>query len=238
MSSTRNHGRRLREGDAVQLERENGETLHGVVVQVKDDGVDVVLRGPIRAGEVLSVSQTVRDDARYTAVMEVVEAGPGRSRVRLVGDWKRVQMRQFVRVSVYGIRMDVRRDQPENESERDRDLRLQRHRQQQQAEERPPRLLDLSAGGLRFESRHEYQRGELVEIQFSLPQTGPLTVRGEIVRAQIAPEAATGQEQGASQYGLRFLGMDESVRVKIMTWVFAEQARRFREAKKRPDADD
>ncbi len=40
-----------------------------------------------------------------------------------------------------------------------------------------------------------------------------------------------------NQYGVRFLEMEESVRVKIMTWVFAEQARRFHESKKGDEPD-
>ncbi|NNL65543.1 MAG: hypothetical protein HKP30_04815 [Myxococcales bacterium] len=226
MSSHQNHARGLREGDAVDLQRESGDKLHGVVVRVESDGVDVVVRGPILEGEVLSVSRTVRDDARYTAVMEVIGAAPGRSRVRMVGDWRRVQMRQFVRVAVYGIRMDVRREEPLPEAAPGRDEKLTRH---QNRDERPPRLLDLSAGGLRFESREAFDCDEPLEVEFSLPQAGPVVVRGVVVRA---PERKQQDEAQPSEYGLRFLAMDEATRVRIMTWVFAEQARRFRETRK------
>lgn len=195
--------RRLAAGDAVGLERENGDWMKGVVVQVEDDGIDVVVDGTILEGEVLSVSRTVRDDARYTAVMEVVNAGKGRSRVRLVGDWKRTQMRHFVRVSVFGMRMDV-------------------------DGQAGGRLLDLSAGGLGFESPHEYARGEILEFRFALPQSGPVSVRGEILRVA----GRRNGESGPYHYGVSLTGLDESVRVKIMTWVFAEQARRFRDGKK------
>jgi len=205
---------RLRPGDAVELERENGDWMKGVVVLAQADGIDVVVDGAILEGEILSVSRTVRDDARYTAVMEVVDAGPGRSRVRLVGDWKRVQMREFVRVAVLGVRLNV---EPKTGP---------------QAPDGQPRvaerLVDLSAGGLRFESMARFGAGDLVEVEFSLPQTGPVSVRGEVIRVV----GRRNEDTGPRQYGIRFFGIEESTRVKIMTWVFAEQARRFRSTKK------
>jgi hypothetical protein len=235
MTTTEGRSRKLCTGDTVELERADGEALAGVVTAVSEDGVDVMVQAAVSEGEVLSVSRTIRDDARYTAAMEVVEADAGRFRVRLVGDWKRMQMRQFVRVSVYGVGVDVRPDRPADESERDRKRRLQRHRRR--GEERPPRLLDLSAGGLRFEARREFARGDTLELEFSLPESGPVVVRGQVVRADgPCPDAGgTDADPGPSQYGIRFLDMDESIRVRIMTWVFAEQARRFRESKKRTD---
>jgi hypothetical protein len=202
---------RLRAGDAVALERENGDWMKGVVVLVEDDGIDVVVDGEILAGEVFSVSCAVRNDARYSAVMEVVDAGPGRSRVRLVEDWERVQMRESVRVAVLGLHMDV-----------------QGNRAGRASQPVDARLLDLSAGGLRFESTASFARGDVVEIRFHLAQAGPVRIRGEILRAA----GRRSEDSGSCQYGVRFCGFDEATRVKIMTWVFAEQARRFRDPNK------
>lgn len=224
--------RRLRDGDAVSLMRETGERLRGVVVGVEDDAVDVVLRGQIADGELLQVSRTIPDDARYEGMMEVVQAAPGRSRVRLVGDWQRIQMREFVRVSVYGIPMNVEGEDREALGPRER---LKQHRSEGPLAYRPPRLLDLSAGGLRFESREEFRDGEALDLEFSLPSSGPISVRGEVVRVRLAPEPAEGAEaaSGPHQYGIRFFALEESTRVKIMAWVFSEQARRFRESKRK-----
>ncbi|HKJ24719.1 MAG TPA: PilZ domain-containing protein, partial [Myxococcota bacterium] len=90
------------------------------------------------------------------------------------------------------------------------------------------RLLDLSAGGLRFESQAEHATGDVLELHFNLPQGGPVTVRGEALRVV----GRRTEDTGPRQYGLRFCDLDESVRVKIMTWVFAEQSRRFRDSAK------
>ena len=201
---------RLQPGDTVRLERESGEAMKGEVVLAEPEGIDVVVDGPIVEGEMLSVSRTVRDDARYTAVMQVVDAGPGRSRIRLMGDWRRVQLRQFVRVNVYGVALDVSGAGAHSEG-------------------RTPRLVDVSAGGLRFESWDAYEMGTELELSFNLPQTGPVSVKGTIVR--MAESRGEG-ESGPRQYGIRFHGMDEAARVKLMTWVFAEQSRRFREKKR------
>jgi len=211
LESKSEDNQRLRTGDAVALERPNGEWMKGVVVLVEDDGMDVVVDGAILEGEVLSVSCAVRDDARYTAVMEVIDAGPGRSRVRLVGEWKRVQMREFIRVSVMGIAMNVRGDTST-----------------QAGSPVEARLLDLSAGGLRFESSESFAAGDVIDVRFNLAQTGPINVRGEVLRIA----GRRNGDSGPCQYGIRFAGFDEATRVKIMTWVFGEQARRFRDSTK------
>lgn len=239
MSSGTNKRRKLRDGDAVLLQRESGERLKGLVVGIDDEAVDVVLRGDIGPGELLQISRSVRDDARYEALMEVVRTAPGRSRVRLVGDWQRVQMREFVRVSVYGIPMEVLAEELcDSGGGEDPRERLLRHRDEAPVDDRPPLLLDLSAGGLRFESRETLRLGDTLTLEFSLPSKGPVSVRGEVVRASLAPEPADDSRdtKGPNQYGVRFLHMDESVRVKIMGWVFSEQARRFRVAKRRDGA--
>lgn len=230
-SKKKNHKRALQEGATVQLQREDGETLRGVVMRIEDDLLDVVVRARVEQGELLRLSRTVQNDARYTAVIEVVESGTGRSRVRLVGDWQRIQMREYVRVSVFGIPLDVRRDE-ELETMSQREARLRRLRAVEE-DERPSRLLDLSGGGLRFESRERFSEGENVEFDFTLPETGPLHLRGEIVRVLAVAEANedAGEPEGFNQYGVRFLSVAESDRVKIMTWVFGEQAARFRESK-------
>lgn len=208
---------RLRAGDTLAFERESGEWMKGVVVLVEDDGVDVVVDGEIREGETLSATRTVRDDARYVTAMEVVSTGPGRSRVRVVGDWQRVQMREHVRVSVFGVRMHV--------GSGDRTCPGDAF------DNRLPRLVDLSAGGLSFESNNVYSTGEVLDLEFSLPQGGPLTVRGEVVRIM----GRRNEDSGPCRYGVRYCGISEATRVKIMTWVFAEQSRRFRGDGKRED---
>jgi len=201
-------GQRLHAGDTVALERENGDWMKGAVVAAADDGIHIVVDGPIREGERLSVSRTVRDDARYSAVIEVLDAGPGRSRIRLVGEWKRVQMREAVRVSLLDpVHTNV-------------------------AGAAGGRLVDLSAGGLRFESDTDHATGDVLELQLDLPQAGPVAVRGEVVRVV----GRRNGDQRPRQYGVRFFGVDETVRVKLMTWVFAQQARRFRGSRK-PDVD-
>jgi hypothetical protein len=199
---------RLRAGDAVALEREGGDWMKGAVVSVDADGIDVVVDGALVEGETLSVSRTVRDDARYTAVMEVVDAAPGRSRVRLVGDWRRVQLRRSVRIGVPDIRVRV------------------------EGGGGGP-LVDLSAGGLRFESHGHYDTGDVLDLTFHLPQSGPVAVRGEVVRVV----GRRNEDAGSRQYGVRFCGIDEAVRVKLMTWVLTEQSRRFRDSRK-PDVED
>lgn len=237
MSAGSRKSRALREGEAVRLDRESGETLHGLVLRAEGDVLDVVVRARVHPGELLHLSRAIRDDARYAVLIEVLEAGPGRSRVRLVGDWQRVQMREFVRVSVFGVPLEVERDQP-GETRSERELRLERLRAERR-EERPARLLDLSGGGLRFESHGRFELGESIELAFSLPETGPLVVRGEVVRVHAAPEPAEASTEppGSSQYGVRFERVDESMRVKIMTWVFREQASRFRQSKKPAGAE-
>jgi len=226
VSESRSGAKRLRGGDAVLLKREGGQTLHAVVTGVDDGLIDVVVRAEVHEGELRQMSCTVPDDARYIASVEVVETGRGRSRVRLAGAWRRVQLREFVRVAIYGVEIDVTHEDPAaDEAPCEQTRRLQRIQEGLEGTARKPRLVDLSAGGLRFESNRRYAEGEKVSVGFHLPHAGAVEARGEIVRAV----EADGDQRLQNQYGVRFSDVPESTRVRIMTWVFAEQARRFRE---------
>jgi hypothetical protein len=221
---------RLRGGDTVHLRRQDGQVLRGVVTSVEDEAIDMVVRSEIREGERLQLSCTIPDDARYTVTVEVLETGRGRSRVRLASAWRRVQLRDFVRVAVYGVEVEVVREDPSaEEASSEKARRLQRIQQGLEGAVRKPRLVDVSAGGLRFESNASYREGEKVTVGFHLPHSGAVEARGEIVRAV----EADGDHRLQNQYGVRFCDVPEATQVRIMTWVFAEQARRFREVKAR-----
>jgi len=213
------HAARLQAGDTVALERADGDWMKGVVVLAEDDGVDIVVDGRLCEGERLSVSRTVHGDARYAAPLEVVSTGPGRSRVRLVGDWYRVQTREFVRVGYLDAGLTIRSASAGAAS--------------REPEPRPPRLVDLSAGGLGFESEASYATGELLDLEIDLAQGRPVRVRGEIIRVAGRRRG----ESGPCRYGVRFCGMPEATRVKLMTWVVAERVRRLRGSPK-PDDED
>jgi len=217
---------RLQPGDAVGLERDDGEWMKGVVVTAAADGVDVVADGHLHRGEALALSHAVREDARYTAPVEVVDEAPGRARVRLTGPWQRWQMREFVRVDGVGLRVGVH-DASRHAARRGRRAADRARR----AGDAPPthaggeaRLLDLSVGGLRFASDALHATGDVLELELHLPRVGPVAARGEVLRVA----GRRSEDAGARQYAVRFCGLEESTRVKIMTWVCAEQSRRFR----------
>jgi hypothetical protein len=57
---------------------------------------------------------------------------------------------------------------------------------------------DFGAGGVAFQSDAQFARDELLEVRFSLPNTGaPLVVRGRVVRVDA-------RDAGGREYGVAF----------------------------------
>lgn len=74
-------------------------------------------------------------------------------------------------------------------------------------------LLDLSASGARLRTSEPILLGQALVITFSLPDhPGPIAVTGEIVNAE--PHAA-----GTMAVGIRFLGLQEPVRIALTRFV-------------------
>jgi len=129
--------------------------------------------------------------------------------------WERVQQRAFVRISAHNLQVRIVRSSVGGESGA--------------AEGDSPgdamhQLVDISAGGIRFESNDDYEAGEDVVCHFELPGSLCFVLRARIVRSPEHLRAASSKPSVA----VEFVGLDETHRSQLLRWVYREQVRRHR----------
>lgn len=170
---------------------------------------------PIVRGEQLTVESPVVNDARYVTRATVTASSASTFALELEPLWQRVQQRAFVRISAHDLQVRIVRclSSPEDREQTDADLDDAMHR-----------LVDISAGGIRFESSTDYQAGEDVICHFELPGSLCFVLSGRIVRA---PERHPAQP-GKPSVAVEFVGLDETHRSQLLRWVYREQVRRHR----------
>jgi hypothetical protein len=88
----------------------------------------------------------------------------------------------------------------------------------------PLKKVDISGGGMSFESQEHYLEGEIIEISMLLKTwDGELVVYGEVVRV----------DQGSRYYrvAVKFVAIDERVRAVITKFVFLRERELLQEKK-------
>ncbi len=180
---------------------------------------------PIERGETMIVESPVPNDARYVTRASVIASSDETFALRLEPIWERVQQRAFVRISVHGLPVRVVRlatppradDEPAVEN----------------FDDAVHELMDVSAGGIRFESSDEYEPEEDVVCHFELPGSLCFVLPARIVRS---PEDLT-RSSSKPSVAVEFTRLDESNRSQLLRWVYSEQVRRHR-TNKRQEAKD
>ncbi|HEX8948250.1 MAG TPA: PilZ domain-containing protein [Dissulfurispiraceae bacterium] len=81
----------------------------------------------------------------------------------------------------------------------------------------PLKKVDLSGGGISFETPNRYATGDLVEINMVLDKVheGVIVVHGEVVRAEPLG--------GSFMLAVKFISVDERIRDLIIRYVFARE---------------
>jgi c-di-GMP-binding flagellar brake protein YcgR len=179
---------------------------------------------PIARGESLIVELPVADDARYVTRATVAASSPATFALKLDPDWERVQQREFVRISAHGLPVRVIRSSspPPLDGEPSGDGFESEH-------DCIHDLLDVSAGGIRFQSGTEYEPDEEVVCHFELPGSLCFMLPARVTR----PPNAAGEGLGKPSVAVEFVGLDENQRSQLLRWVYREQVRRHREAARR-----
>ncbi len=160
---------------------------------------------PFKPGDRLSVEASLPNDAHYVAEARLSAATaeePPHLVLKLPSGWKRIQRRRDVRLRV--------------------DLHPSLGRRVVDGAWLPihTRITNLSAGGLELRSDDELVEGDQIELGFALPHAGPeMRVRLEVRHVSCASAAALGRWQA----GCELRGLDETVRDRIVQYVFAEQ---------------
>ncbi len=157
---------------------------------------------PVQPLQKLSVEQAKLGDALYSvdAVLESASTEePPSLRLRLSGEWQRVQRREAHRHPVEMQATQAIRYAAEGERETfDAVIR------------------DLSTGGLRVESRSELTVGDELELTWGTPSGGAqLRLRVNVLRVSV--------RDGAWQAGCQFIESSLSEREQIVHFILAQQ---------------
>jgi PilZ domain len=183
---------------------------------------------PVGRGETLIVESPVQDDARYSTSATVVAATPMTFALRISPRWERVQQRAFVRISAHGLQVRVVRmaglgwdQRPPVALGSGVDAAAGHDPERESIHT----LLDLSAGGIRFQTSAQYEPDEEVVVHFELPGSECFVLPARVVRTPNDSTAHSGKKAVA----VAFIALDEATRSQLLRWVYREQVRRHRE---------
>ncbi|MFO0690164.1 MAG: PilZ domain-containing protein [Myxococcota bacterium] len=238
MEKTNPDRRRLKieAGDLLILHPEGPAGGYPMVVPVDhvDDDLHWFLGScaPLGRGASLIVESPIQHDARYSTSATIAACSAATFALRISPIWERVQQRAFVRISAHGLQVRVMRPSQGGgdpiaggrspggaagatgtgalpEADPDREALHQ--------------LLDLSAGGIRFQSTQEYEADEEVVVHFELPGSECFVLSARVVRTPDMPANRT-----KNSVAVAFTGIDEGTRSQLLRWVYREQVRRHR----------
>lgn len=183
---------------------------------------------PLARGESLIVESPVQNDARYSTSAIVVASTSETFALRLSPNWERVQQRAFVRISAHGLQVRVVRLTQDGDNPRPL-VSLESGAVELPSGD-PDRdsiheLLDLSAGGIRFQASTEYEPDEEVVVHFELPGSQCFVLSARVVRTPGGPSSHSGKRSVA----VAFTGIDERTRSQLLGWVYRQQIRRHKE---------
>ncbi|HPG28183.1 MAG: PilZ domain-containing protein [Spirochaetaceae bacterium] len=190
---------------------------------------------PIGRGETVIVESPVIDDSRYLTRAVVKACSPATFALQLEPVWERVQQRAFVRISAHGLQVRVLRPSshasPVAEAAESGGVPGPEPTQLGHVHD----LLDLSAGGIRFQADLDYEQDEEVVCHFELPGSLCFVLPARVVRP---PGEVTGRRKPS--VAVEFVGLDENNRSQLLRWVYREQVRRHRQEQRRGarDRDD
>jgi c-di-GMP-binding flagellar brake protein YcgR len=203
----------------IQLRLVDGDSSHSYVSRVDDirDNqiyiawpTDGGMQAPVRKGDTLAMSFT-REDAIYDANVRVdaTQAEPQPLLViRVVGQVKRTQRRENVRVRV-NVPMELMGAMQVEGRSAPVVIHIKAN------------VLDFSGGGFSLQHKEEIPLGTLLESRFSLPGINePFKLAVKVVRCGAEPDIHGGHNY---RLGVMFLDMHESIRSRMIRFVFGAQ---------------
>lgn len=208
----------LSTGSRLVILGQENEARSTIVVRVKD-GLIWISGGvcPGAPGDLVNLIHVVPGDAQYWARARVELIPPETLALRRTSDWDRRQRRSHVRLSTHGVRLELQRAEDEDESE---------------ALEQTHPMIDVSAGGTSVRTSEEFDVGESVRCSFRLPEVGHFELDARVVRMGKSSKGATRRA-----VGFEFISISPVEQASLRRWIYAEEARRHREARERAEAD-
>ncbi|MDP6979761.1 MAG: PilZ domain-containing protein [Myxococcota bacterium] len=219
----------LADGSRIQIHRGHHVEEHPLTTTIDrfENGCVWVKgsSGSLCEGDAILLEYKIKDDGRYIANGAVEERRPDSTFISHDGQWCRVQDRSFVRISTHGLEVRVPRPDaaPTTEPVGAEPAKEERGRLRFEA-------LDVSAGGIRFESRDTFEIGEECVCHFELPGQSCYVLPARVVRCK--PKAGS---RYWHEVAVEFVGLDEEHRSEFLRWIYQEQAKRHRNAKPQVD---
>lgn len=217
-------------GDLLILHPEGPAGGYPMVVPVDHvaDGLHWFLGScaPLGRGASLIVESPIQHDARYSTTATIAACSSATFALRIEPVWERVQQRAFVRISAFGLQVRVMRPSqasPEPPAPIKGARGASALPQADPDRETLHALLDLSAGGIRFQSTVEYEPDEEVVVHFELPGSECFVLSARVVRTPDTPA-----NRAKDSVAVAFTGIDEATRSQLLRWVYREQVRRHR----------
>lgn len=200
----------LSTGSHIVIFGENDEPRSAIVVQVRD-GL-IWISGTVSPGEPderVSLLYSVPGDAQYWSTARVELLPPETLALRRTGPWSRRQRRAHVRLTTHGI-----------------DLEVSRFDARRGAESEKLPMLDVSVGGALGRAAGHYEVDEHVECSFELPEVGLFDLDARVVRT-IPGKGSNARNTVA----FSFQDVGPMQQSRLRRWIFAEEARRYRNTK-------
>ncbi len=194
-----------------------------IAVDRVEDGLHWFLGScnPIQSGEALLVESAVAGNARFATRAKIMAKSDQSFALKIQATWKRVQQREFVRISVHGLQVRVVRSEsgypPISDGHSAED-------DPRQALDTVHDLLDVSAGGIRFQAEGDWEPGDEMICHFELPGSLCFVLAARVARLPRPPDFRPGKPTVA----VEFAGIDETTRSQLLRWVYREQVRRHK----------
>lgn len=191
--------------------------VHVKVVRIENSRIWVESSsGAVGLDGAVVLEYMIGDDCRYLAQGKIEVHSADCSVISWDGEWRRVQSRCFVRISTHGIEVEVKEPVRATKS------------QDAAADARPPEdgkccfeMLDISAGGLRFETAEPFEFDAEFVCHFELPGQSRYELPAKVVRSQTKPGFSD-----RYRVAVEFVDHSEELRSKLLQWIYHEQVRR------------
>jgi len=170
-----------------------------------------VAEGAFSRGMRVHAQRGVPDDARYTTSAVIVDPGPPFAEVQTLGEWKRVQQRQFVRLRLQAhvwAHLSAPAETEVGNSLSPAELK-----------ELNGQVLDISAGGVQLETPQPLSVGDHIVLRFELPGNG-YVVESEAIVVRSDPG-----RHGANLNGIQFCNLSTAQETMIVRFIYEQQLR-------------
>lgn len=210
----------LRSGSNLLLHPDlpGGNESIAVSIERIEDGT-IWLKGEIPTvedGDHVTLEYRVVEKGRYLTNASVDVQSSDDISIKCAGEWRWVQDRDFVRISTHGIDVTLPASVEEGE--------VAKHRSSS-GEGSHCEMLDMSAGGFRFETGNKFEVDREFICHFELPGQSCYVLPARVVRVQRNPH-----HKKLFWVGVEFRGIDEEHRSELIRWINREQIRRHRSA--------